>query len=214
MARSKTAPAPSRLVAGELCLDFANTADWHASARPEETLSSYEDLVAWCRRADLLDSGGAERLLREARRRPAAAAVALQRAIKLREVIYRLALSAMCGRPPDPADLEFFNRVLAASLRCSRVVPGHGGLVWAWKHNDRALDAMLRPIVESAADLLTSEQRKRIGQCADDRGCGWLFLDATKNRSRRWCEMADCGNRAKARRHYNRARSRGAVRRK
>ena len=72
---------------------------------------------------------------------------------------------------------------------------------------------MLWPIVESAAELLTSERRSRIGQCADDRGCGWLFLDATKNRSRRWCAMGDCGNRAKARRHYLRTRGRRATHR-
>jgi len=212
MARGKTIQAPSRLVAGALCLDFANTAAWHAAARPEESLKSYEDLVAWCRRADLVDTGGAERLLREARRRPAAAAAALRRAISLREVIYRIVVSIMRGRTPEPADLDVFNRALGSALRCSRVVPGRGGLLWTWKDDDRALDAMLRPIVESAADLLTSERRRRIGQCADDRGCGWLFLDATKNRSRRWCAMGDCGNRAKARRHYLRTRGRHATR--
>ena len=160
----------------------------------------------------MLDTVNAERLRRQARQRPSAATAALRRAISLREVIYRVVVSVMRGRPPDPADLDVFNRALASALRCSRVVPGRGGLVWIWKDDDRALEAMLRPIVESAADLLTSDLRRRVGQCADDRGCGWLFLDMTKNRSRRWCEMADCGNRAKAQRHYQRTRGRGAVR--
>jgi predicted RNA-binding Zn ribbon-like protein len=70
---------------------------------------------------------------------------------------------------------------------------------------------MLWPILRSAAEVLTSEKRTRLGQCADDRGCGWLFLDTSKNRSRRWCDMEDCGNRAKARRHYLRERGRSAV---
>jgi len=65
---------------------------------------------------------------------------------------------------------------------------------------------MLWPILRSGADLLASEDRERVGQCADDRGCGWLFFDASRNRSRRWCNMEDCGNRAKAKRHYARER--------
>jgi predicted RNA-binding Zn ribbon-like protein len=201
------------LVGGALCLDFANTAAWHATARPKESLTSYDDLVAWCRRAGVLDTARAERLLRQGRRRRAAATAALRRAIGLRELIYRVVVSGMRGRPPDSDDLDAFNRALASALWSSRVVPGRGGLVWIWEDDGLALDGMLRPIVESAADLLTSEQRERIGQCADDRGCGWLFLDTTKNRSRRWCAMADCGNRAKAQRHYQRTRSREAVRR-
>jgi len=65
-------------------------------------------------------------------------------------------------------------------------------------------------VVHDAAGLLTSEKLDRVEECADDR-CGWLFLDVSRNRSRRWCAMEDCGNRAKARRHYKRKR---AVRRR
>ena len=68
---------------------------------------------------------------------------------------------------------------------------------------------MLWPVVQSAVDLMTSPELDRVGQCADDRGCGWLFVDTTKNRSRRWCDMRDCGNRAKARRHYAKKKSEG-----
>jgi predicted RNA-binding Zn ribbon-like protein len=212
MARNRPTPTSPKLVAGAPCLDFANTADWHASARPQECLRRYEDLVAWCRRAGLLAPARAARLLREARRRPGAAQAALRRATALREAIYRIVVSLLRGSPPDPPDLAAFNRALASALRRSRIVSGGNGVTWAWEGDDRALDAMLWPIVESAADLLTSERRSRIGQCADDRGCGWLFLDTTKNRSRRWCEMGDCGNRAKARRHYLRTRGPRATR--
>jgi len=207
MATPRPTTAPPKLVAGALCLDFANTADWHASARPGESLRRYEDLVAWSRRAGLVDAARAAGLLREARRRPAGAAAALRQAIGLREAIYRIVVSQRRGGAPDEADLAVFNRALVGALRRARVVPVRGGLAWAWEADHRALDAMVWPIVESAADLLTSAQRGRIGQCADDRGCGWLFLDTTRNHSRRWCEMGDCGNRAKARRHYQRTRS-------
>jgi predicted RNA-binding Zn ribbon-like protein len=212
MGRSTATPIPPTLVAGDLCLDFANTADWHASATPQERLNRYEDLVGWGRRAGLLDSARAASLVRAARRRPSAARAALRRATGLREAIYRIVVRLLRGGPPAPADLAVLNRELASALRRSRIVSAGSGLARSWEHDDRALDAMLWPIVESAAELLTSERRSRIGQCADDRGCGWLFLDTTKNRSRRWCEMGDCGNRAKARRHYRRTHGRRAAR--
>jgi predicted RNA-binding Zn ribbon-like protein len=146
-------------------------------------------------------------LLREARIDPVQAAVVLERAIEIRETIYRVALACTRRQAPVPADLEGFNRELKAALRHVRVAPGPRGLTWTWDPDDRQLDSVLWPILRSAAELLTSERQQRIGQCADDRGCGWLFLDNTKNHSRRWCEMNDCGNRAKARRHYQRSRA-------
>ena len=203
-----SSPARSRLIAGELCLEFANTAGWHASDHPQESLNRYEDLLSWCRRARLVDTAGAGRLLREARRRPAAAARAVRRAISIREIIYRIFVALLRGQPPARSDLEAFNRAVSSALKHLRVVPVTGRFIWSWEGGQRALDGVLWPILRSAADLLTSERRDRVGQCADDRGCGWLFLDRTKNRSRRWCDMEDCGNRAKARRHYQRIRSR------
>ena len=198
------------LVAGELCLDFANTAAWHAGDRPQELLGTYADLVAWGRRVGLLNASQAAKLLRQAVTRPLAAAAALRRAVAVREVIYRMALAVLQGKAPRAADLADFNRELMSALRHLRVVARPRGCTWDWASRAGELDEMLWPVLRSAADLLTSERRQRIGQCADDRGCGWLFLDLTKNHSRRWCDMADCGNRAKARRHYMRTRIRAA----
>ena len=81
-----------------------------------------------------------------------------------------------------------------------------GGVAWSWEVDKDALDWPLYPIARSAATLLTSPERARVGECADDRGCGYLFLDTSRNRSRRWCSMEDCGNRAKAILHYERKR--------
>jgi predicted RNA-binding Zn ribbon-like protein len=61
---------------------------------------------------------------------------------------------------------------------------------------------MLAPIAWSAADLLTGPRAQRVRQCADEKGCGWLFIDESRAGTRRWCSMGECGNRAKARRHY------------
>jgi predicted RNA-binding Zn ribbon-like protein len=202
-----TEPA-AKLVGGELCLDFANTADWHAAAEPQEKLTSYEAVVSWAMRAEVLDADAARRLAREGAKRPAAANAALQQAIAVREAIYRIAVGIVGRQPPRPADLDTLNRALATALQHRRLVQGREGLAWAWQAGDRALDQVLGPVLWSAAGLFTSEKRVRIGQCADDRGCGWLFLDTSRNHSRRWCDMEDCGNRAKARRHYRRSRGR------
>jgi predicted RNA-binding Zn ribbon-like protein len=70
-----------------------------------------------------------------------------------------------------------------------------------WAETRDELDGCLLPVVRSAAALLTSPELSRVGECADDRGCGYLFYDETRNRSRRWCDMGSCGNRAKAKRH-------------
>ena len=73
---------------------------------------------------------------------------------------------------------------------------------WDWTP-ENALDRVLWPVVRDAAELLSGEDLDRVGRCADA-NCGWLFLDTSRNHSRRWCSMKDCGNRAKARRHYQR----------
>jgi len=138
------------------------------------------------------------------------ATAVLERAIALREAIYRIFSAISHGRPPQAADLATYNAELSGALAHSRIVSTAEGFAWDWRRAEDALDRMLWPVVRDAAGLLTSEKLDRIGECADDR-CGWLFLDVSRNRSRRWCAMEDCGNRAKARRHYERKR---AVRRR
>lgn len=108
------------------------------------------------------------------------------------------------GRHPPAADLARLNRVLAVAPAGLKLVRSKGR--YAWRAKTDALDGLLAPIIWSAAELLASEQLARVKSCgAAD--CGWLFLDLSRNGSRRWCSMDDCGNRAKARRHYARSRS-------
>jgi len=199
-----------KLAAGELCLDFANTAEWHASESPQERLKDYGSLVSWSREVGVLDDAGERRIRREAATHPAQAVKAWKQAIAVREMLYRVFVALIHGRPIDASDLERLNQTNSDALRHLRMEHEGDGLEWRWAGSPQDLRQMLWPIVHSAADLLTSDRRARLGQCADDRGCGWLFLDTSKNRSRRWCDMGDCGNRAKARRHYQRSRQREA----
>ncbi len=187
-----------------VCLAFTNTLRWHASDHPQETLRSYADLVAWARGVALVSDHEAQKLLHNAAARPVDAGRALKRALALREAIYRIFVALIHAESPAEADLAELNAKLARMTTGARVVRTLKGWAWKWGLAEEALDAPIGPIALSAAELLISEKRERVGQCADDRGCGWLFLDTSKNRRRRWCDISDCGNRAKQRRHYQR----------
>jgi predicted RNA-binding Zn ribbon-like protein len=187
-----------------LSLDFANTADWHATDQPFEFLTSYSELVAWSQHVSILTAPKAQHLLEEAARRPTEASAVLARTIALREAVYRLFSAISHGLSPQADDLAIFNAELSTVLSHSQIVLTAEGFAWNRLGDEDALDQMLWPVVHDAAELLTSDELNRVGQCVDDR-CGWLFLDLSRNRSRRWCSMKDCGNRAKARRHYRRS---------
>ena len=193
------------LESGRLCLEFGNTASWHASPQPVEELTSYADFIAWAMKAGVLSQAEAEALLQKAEHEPAAAERTLAEAIDLREAIYRLFSAIAHGAPGALEDTEAVNRAWQHAARQVRLRRGTPRYDWAW--SDRLeLDRPLWPVALSAGDLLTSDQLERVGECADDRGCGWLFFDSSRNRSRRWCGMDGCGNRAKAKRHYERKR--------
>lgn len=195
------------IVAAEHCLAFTNTVKWHASAAPMDTLHSFAELLGWAERAGVVGPNEVEQLFEAAQQQPNEAAALFRRAVAVREAIYRILVAYLREQTPGVEDVAQLNTELATTLAQARVVPNAEGYGWAWAQERRQLDAVLWPLVRAAGDLLTTpELLARVGQCADDRGCGWLFLDTSKNRSRRWCDINDCGNRAKQRRHYARTR--------
>lgn len=189
---------------GWLCLDFANTANWHASTQPIEELTSYGAWVAWCQKEGILSELEAQWLELEAAQHPEQAERVLQRVIELREAIYRIISAVAKETSPAEADLKALNAALKSKLPHLAVAASPAGFAWEWKPSKDELDWMLGPIARSAAELLTAPALSRVGQCADNRGCGWLFLDQTRNGRRRWCSMESCGNRAKVLQHYHR----------
>jgi predicted RNA-binding Zn ribbon-like protein len=197
------------LVGGRLCLDFANTVGGMRPATPREHLLGYGDLVRWARAAGIVSEAQARRLRAAAAKDPEGAERALHRARDLREAIYRTFEAASRGRPPPDDDVALLNRELCRAAACRRLVRQGDAFVLAWP-DDGALDAILRPVATSAAELLASPgDLARVHLCGasefDD--CSWLFLDETRAGTRRWCTMKDCGNRAKQRRHYHRVRA-------
>lgn len=200
--RSVTEP---RLIGGRPCLDFVNTLAWRGVERPTERLASYDDLATWSARAGLLSPRDVEALQRRAAALPKLAEATLRRAHTLREALHRL----FTGATAHDADLAAVNAELdhAPARRCLALTGD--GFAWTRQQRNARLEAMLWPIVWSAADLLVERPPgptpARVKACADA-DCGALFYDTSRNRSRRWCAMEDCGNRAKARRHYARTR--------
>ncbi|OGN94359.1 MAG: hypothetical protein A2Z71_09320 [Chloroflexi bacterium RBG_13_50_21] len=190
--------------AGDLSLDFANTNNWHASPAPQEDLHSYTDLVEWGLQAGLISPEVAVKLNQKAEQHPEDTADTYEFAIGVREAIYRIFSNHYAGKPIPEPDLALLNSVACQAMAHLQLTLQGGKVHWQLPANLEGADFILWPVARAAADLLTSDTSLRIRQCEDDRGCGYLFIDQTKNHSRRWCSMESCGNRAKARRHYAR----------
>jgi predicted RNA-binding Zn ribbon-like protein len=201
---SQFTPSTFSFLAEHLGLDFANTVQWHASDHPGDMLPDYETLARWSLEAGLLDEERFHTLIEKAARSPDEAREVHARAVALREAIYRICTSVIHRQTPSDLDLTTLNEELSRWRDKGRIVPASDGFTWDYNIDPFALDSPLWLIARESADLLTSENIHRLGQCADDRGCGWLFLDTSKNHSRRWCDINDCGNRAKQRRYQKR----------
>jgi predicted RNA-binding Zn ribbon-like protein len=190
---------------GHPALDFVNTLDWRdrpvADGGPEDMLVSYDALLAWCRRLGIIGAPTQAELDRLAVGKAAQAAAVLQEAIALREALHRLAQAARLGKPAKPADLETLNRILLRYPE-GRVIAATGSRL-GWKAHGEGLElgSPLGAIARLGADLLVTAAPNSIRCCAGP-DCGWLFHDTSPNKRRRWCSMESCGNRAKARRHY------------
>jgi predicted RNA-binding Zn ribbon-like protein len=187
-----------------LCLNFCNTLNWHASQNPIEELNTYADLVAWGFETSLLSADEANHLIHLGNEQPELARAALADAVNLREALYRIFVAIIHGDAPKKDDLSILTNFWHTASKQMRLASHAGEIAWEYETHGDDQRRMLWPVVHSAVELLQSDQRHRIGQCEDDRGCGYLFLDTSRNQSRRWCSMESCGNRAKANRHYTR----------
>jgi len=179
-----------KLVGGRLSLDFVNTLSWRGRVTPREDLVTYADLLDWSAAAGIVP---ATKKTSSAERE-----TTLTRARALRESISRLLVAWFGGQRLRRSDLERLNQELP---RREELYLRRGKLVWG-----APAHAILGPIAQCAADLLTEGERERLKSCGSEE-CAWLFYDESRTGGRRWCSMADCGNRAKARRHYDRKRS-------
>lgn len=189
--------------AGRLCLDYLNTISQYEPDRGED-LRTFTDVVAWVREFELIDAEESARAMEIPEREQEAGRL---RAIGLRAALRRMALGLAAGRPVPAEDATLFGTWLGEALSGARMFEDNGSVRWEWAARGGTANSVLWPVVLDAAELFTSEAVKRVGVCAAD-DCDWVFLRQARGRQRRWCSMSGCGNRAKARRHYERLKSR------
>jgi predicted RNA-binding Zn ribbon-like protein len=186
------------------CLDLANTEAYRGTVQEADLLHSYDMLVAWSLAAGVLQPAEAGPLLRAAAESPDAAAEHLARVMELRQAIHVVLQSVAERTEPPEAALATLNAFLAESQVHGQIVRSNG----AFEVRFRPEDDMALPLwrlTDSAARLLLSSERENVRECPGHE-CGWLFLDTTKNHSRRWCDSADCGNKARVRAYAERKR--------
>lgn len=203
MSQIKNIAQKQESLGGRLCLDFTNTVSWHDShEKAKESLTSYKKLIDWSLNTNILTNQQAFALLKRAENCQSQADMVLQQAIELRESIFRIFSSVSNQETPSSKDLSALNKFLADAYKNVKIVRTENKYSLEFFSGEEELDCMFSPIVESAINVLTSESDlSRVKKC-EGYPCGLLFLDTSRNRSRRWCSMADCGNRAKAKRFY------------
>ena len=184
-----------------LCIDFVNTLSWRGREIPTEELINYSDLITWSRQVGIITAQDANKLLKKADQHPADGKKVLSGAVDSRETIYRIFSAIIENQKPANEDLAAFNDYLSKTMVLSQIINTKNGLQWDSSGDKSKMDWVLNPVIRSAADLLVSDELKKLKYCSDPL-CRWLFLDISRNQSRRWCDMKDCGNRAKAKRFY------------
>lgn len=193
--------APPFVFVGErLWLDFVNTDDVQRGERVD-ALHDFDALLAWLEATDVFDAERAGSIRRRAQQQPAGATAALADARRIRAALRALAERGVGLRDIRVNALAEINRVLGRSAGTRRLeMRGDGSCARSFVPVGDAFAGLMIPVVESAADALVLNELARVRRCADPR-CPRVFYDATKNGRRRWCDMAACGNRAKAARH-------------
>lgn len=182
-----------QFVAGNLALDFINTVGNRLTEK-RDYFRTPADVERWAR------LGG---LLHEEAGPSAFGSRQLDRIRAAREQLYGVFHLLVIGTPPTAELIEPVNALLAEVADGRQLLCVGGKIAWEWQATRRDPLRILGPVLLSASELLASNTLDRLRQCADQ-ACGWLFLDRSQAFKRRWCSMADCGNRAKARRHYRR----------
>jgi predicted RNA-binding Zn ribbon-like protein len=193
-------------IGGALCLDFANTIHDSQAEDNEDELCDISDLLQWAKEAGILSSVDHDRLAAHYRRYPGEAAADLEKARTTRDLLLSIFAGIAKRRSVSPQRLFELNSALAEMPALLRVRRRTEGIETEWMSATDGIPRILFVVLNSAAEQLASDRSGTIREC-NSADCTWLFVDQSRNHSRRWCEMRACGNRMKARRHYQRAKA-------
>lgn len=186
-----------------LCLELCNTISGARASEHEDTLAGYADLLDWLTGYRVFDAETIAELRRRAEQGGSEAQAALSKVKELRETCWRAFSALYARRPADPGDLDLIRERFSGAAVRMRFEQQNGSVSLLFAGTEKTLESPLWPVAVSAAELLTSPLLERVRECSSE-SCDWLFLDVSHNRSRKWCDMASCGNRAKARRYHAR----------
>lgn len=183
-------------IGGTLCLDFLNTVHRFGAEEPGDELETPDDLLAWAVEAKLLRAEEASQIRRQFQANPRSGEEALRQAKRIRSQLRELLRRA--SRRVQRKDIALLNSWLKQHSGIPTVARDNTGWRFAWRPQSTGVQRVLFEIMLSAAHLVTGGKRERIRECASPI-CTWLFIDTSKNHTRRWCDMRVCGNRAKVR---------------
>lgn len=188
---------------GNLSLNFLNTLAGRSRPHPAEQLRSYAEFLDWCQEAGLVEPGERRELATWARREPRLALFALEQVRAVREAIYGILSALMAGEAPSEEDKAHFSSFLREALQARTIQVEGPHPRWAWRSPTEQPVAPLYPVLYAAAELFASDDLARVRTCAN-LSCGRVFLDHSRNQSRKWCISTDCGNRERVRAYYRR----------
>ncbi len=204
---SKSRAGSLPLVGSEIAFDLTNTSSGRGGSRHLDHLKIPDDVIRWAQHSRVINPAEAAWMASEIGKDPRLARRLLKRTLELRELIYTIGVELAAGRPPPSDRIELLVHIHTTCLASAKLVPHGQAFVWSWLAADGPVERILGPISLSVLTLLTRADLARVKQCQGEH-CGWIFFDTTKNKSRRWCEMEVCGNRAKQKRHQGAKRPR------
>lgn len=199
-----------KFIGGRLCLDFVNSVggreELEKKPYPEniivkDKLENFNDFAAWAKDIGMITESERRYLLNSPEKK--VKEQTFKKAIELRESLFRLIYNVINQLNPDEETIQILNREYSIAIENRKLVYKNNKIEWQFSKDPLKPDYLIWPIAESAVKLLSSDLLSRVKICSGD-GCGWLFLDTSKNKSRQWCDMKDCGNLAKVRRFRER----------
>ncbi len=199
-------PEPFKLHAGHPALELVNTLDFRFSGQTVDLIPTYKDLLRLTTQLQMLTAEQARKLVRTAGEEAARSVVAST--AELREALAKVLYGRIDGTRLPAGQIRVLEKQFHAASLHRRLMTGKLHLEWSWSGAERQAEIPLWMLAQAASDLLVSSDAELIKDCGDPT-CRWLFLDVSKNHTRRWCDMKTCGNRMKARRHHARAQGDG-----
>jgi predicted RNA-binding Zn ribbon-like protein len=194
---------PLDFVGGVACLNFTNTAGGHTKIREVERIPTYGDAISWGLYAELISPAEAKALLALIKTDPKDAMHRVRELQLFRESLHRLVTAIAHKTEPQRADFTRVRGTIAKALSAAEMQPGESEFNWSADADALGLGTMISRVALSAHHMLSREKPSQLRQCQI---CTWLFIDRTKNQTRRFCRQDACGNKSRAERFYSKKR--------